>query len=254
MAVGTASCCKAKNRHMWRHRLRRPACFKCPKCPKSISMPDVPNLAFGTWCSNVDVPKALSGFMQSAQLSRIQLWDVVTRWQNPESGFRDISMLSKVPKVTFGIPFGTSLHLGVTPILAMHQQLFVRVHGVDLSVRQVFSVAACGRVYFWFSSITGQGWNGTGSGSGQPRLESVHADLKNDRLQQQSGSSLSILTLEQRILSSRCRSSVLLPSAERLQPSTTLTTAQMAGRPVEYTVSFDECCPLHTINIHDSKP
>ena len=119
MAVGTASCCKAKNRHMWRHRLRRPACFKCPKCPKSISMPDVPNLAFGTWCSNVDVPKALSGFMQSAQLSRIQLWDVVTRWQNPESGFRDISMLSKVPKVTFGIPFGTSLHLGVTPILVV---------------------------------------------------------------------------------------------------------------------------------------
>ena len=108
---------------MWRHRLRRPACFKCPKCPKSISMPDVPNLAFGTWCSNVDVPKALSGFMQSAQLSRIQLWDVVTRWQNPESGFRDISMLSKVPKVTFGIPFGTSLHLGVTPILVVHAAL-----------------------------------------------------------------------------------------------------------------------------------
>ena len=102
--------------------------------------------------------------------------------------------------------------------------------------------------------ITGQGWNGTGSGSGQPRLESVHADLKNDRLQQQSGSSLSILTLEQRILSSRCRSSVLLPSAERLQPSTTLTTAQMAGCPVEYTVSFDECYPFHTIDIHDSKP
>jgi hypothetical protein len=103
-------------------------------------------------------------------------------------------------------------------------------------------------------TITGQGWNGTGSEAGQPRLESVHADLKNDRLQQQSGSSLSILTLEQRILSSKCRSSVLLPSAERLQPSTTLTTAQMAGRPVEYTVSFDEFCPLHIINIHDSKP
>ena len=88
-------------------------------------MPDVPNLAFGTWCSNVDVPKALSGFMQSAQLSRIQLWDVVTRWQNPESGFRDISMLSKVPKVTFGIPFGTSLHLGVTPILVVFAPLGV---------------------------------------------------------------------------------------------------------------------------------
>ena len=104
---------------MWRHRLRRPACFKCPKCPKSISMPDVPNLAFGTWCSKVDVPKALSGFMQSAHLSRIQLWDVVTRWQNPESAFWDISMLSKVPKLTFGIPFGTSLHFGVTTILVV---------------------------------------------------------------------------------------------------------------------------------------
>ena len=116
------------------------------------------------------------------------------------------------------------------------------------------SLRHCAPTSAMSSSITGQGWNGTGSGSGQPRLESVHADLKNDRLQQQSGSSLSNLTLEQRILSSRCRSSVLLPSAERLQPSTTLTTAQMAGRPVEYTVSFDECCPLHTINFHDYKP
>ena len=127
-----------------------------------------------------------------------------------------------------------------------------------VSVLQMMQCLLCDKpqrdLRWLFETITGQGWNGTGSGSGQPRLESVHADLKNNRLQQQSGSSFGIVTLEKRIVSSRCRSLVLLPSAERLQPSTTLTIAQLAGRPVECTMSFDECCPLHTINIHEFKP